>query len=454
MNEHRPPSVSRVLETADGRELAAAHGHSSAADAIRAAIGAVREAGVVATPEEVAQRAAAALTTSSRARLRPIWNLTGTVLHTNLGRAQMSEQAIVAASAAMERPVALEYNLEAGGRGERDDLVRELLAELTGAEASVLVNNNAAAVLLVLDTLARGGEVIVSRGELIEIGGAFRLPDIMAATGAKLREVGTTNRTHLNDYIGAINEDTRMILKVHPSNYRIQGFTKEVSATELAPIARERGIPLVNDLGSGTFSDLSQYGLPREQTVREAVAEGADIVTFSGDKLLGGPQAGLAVGRADLIAKLKKNPLKRALRLDKIRLAALEAVLRDYRAGRLSPTQVFLGRGAEEIVLAASAMAPRLAQCLGDQFVVEPAECESQVGSGASPTATMPSAGLAIRPSGSVSLVELAAALRGLDEPVIGRIRDGALLLDLRCLLPGQEQAFLANLRGLSIGAP
>lgn len=354
----------------------------------------------------------------------------------------------------MERPVAIEYDLEAGGRGERDDLVRELLAELTGAEASVLVNNNAAAVLLVLDTLARGGEVIVSRGELIEIGGAFRLPDIMAATGAKLREVGTTNRTHLNDYIDAINEDTRMILKVHPSNYRIEGFTKEVSAAELAPIARERGIPLVNDLGSGTFADLTEYGLPREQTVRDAVSEGADIVTFSGDKLLGGPQAGLAVGRADLIARLKKNPLKRALRLDKIRLAALEAVLRDYRANRPNPTEVFLGRPLEEIVSAANTLAPQLAQHLGDQFVVEPAECESQVGSGASPTATMPSAGLAIRPSGSVSLVELTAALRCLDEPVIGRIRDGALLLDLRCLLSGQEQAFLANLAGLSFGAP
>ncbi len=406
----------------------------------------------MATPDEVARRAAVALTTANRARLRPIWNLTGTVLHTNLGRAQLSEQAIVAASAAMRRPVALEYDLEAGGRGERDDLVRELLAELTSAEASVLVNNNAAAVLLVLDTLARGGEVIVSRGELIEIGGAFRLPDIMAATGARLREVGTTNRTHLKDYIGAINEDTRMILKVHPSNYRIEGFTKEVSVAELAPIARERGIPLVNDLGSGTFTDLTQFGLPHEPTVREAVSEGADIVTFSGDKLLGGPQAGLAVGRADLIAKLKKNPLKRALRIDKIRLAALEAVLRDYRAGRLNPTHFFLGRSAEEVSLQAKAIAPRLAQSLGEQFLVEVADCESQVGSGASPTATITSAGLSIRSSGSVPLVDLATALRGLDEPVIGRIRDGALLLDLRCLPPGQEEAFLANLAGLSFG--
>jgi L-seryl-tRNA(Ser) seleniumtransferase len=453
LNEHRPPSVSRVLETAEGRDLAVLHGHTPATDAVRAAIAIVRETGITATPEEVAQRATAALNNANRARLRPIWNLTGTVLHTNLGRAQLSEQAIAAASAAMERPVALEYDLDAGGRGERDDLVRELLVELTGAEASVLVNNNAAAVLLVLDTLARGGEVIVSRGELIEIGGAFRLPDIMAATGAKLREVGTTNRTHLKDYIGAINEDTRMILKVHPSNYRIEGFTKEVSAAELAPIARERGIPLVNDLGSGTFTDLSQYGLPREPTAREAVSEGADIVTFSGDKLLGGPQAGLAVGRADLIAKLKKNPLKRALRLDKIRLAALEAVLRDYRAGRANPTQIFLGRSAEDIGLRAQAIAPRLAESLGAQFSVEAIACESQVGSGASPTATMPSAGIAISRTGSVSLANLATALRGLDEPVIGRIRDGALLLDLRCLLPGQEEAFLANLAELSLGA-
>ena len=450
MNQYRPPSVSRVLETAEGRRLAAAHGHGPTADAIRAAIEGVRQAGLQPTAEEVATRAAAALAEQSRPRLRPTWNCTGTVLHTNLGRAQLGQRAVAAACAAMEGPVALEYDLEAGARGERDDLLREALAEITGAEASVLVNNNAAAVLLVLDTLARGGEVIVSRGELIEIGGAFRMPDIMEATGARLREVGTTNRTHLKDYAAAINDETRMILKVHPSNYRIEGFTKEVTAAELAPLARERGIPLVNDLGSGTLVDLARFGLPHEPTVHEAVAEGADIVTFSGDKLLGGPQAGLAVGRADLIARLKRNPLKRALRLDKIRLAALEAVLQDYRAGHPSPTEVFLSRKAEDIAARAEALAPLVAKAIGEGFAVELAACESQVGSGAAPSATLPSAGLAIRAEGgSAGLEELAAALRRLDQPVIGRIRDQALVLDLRCLLPDQEDVFLANLAGL-----
>ncbi len=454
MSEYRPPSVSRVLETAEGRRLSAAHGHAPTADAIRTAIAVAREAGRAMSAEELAGCAASTLAEESRARLRPIWNCTGTVLHTNLGRAQLGQRAVAAACAAMERPVALEYDLEAGARGERDDLVRELLAEITGAEASVLVNNNAAAVLLVLDTLARGGEVIVSRGELIEIGGAFRMPDIMEATGARLREVGTTNRTHLKDYIAAINDETRMILKVHPSNYRIEGFTKEVTAAELAPLARERGIPLVNDLGSGTLVDLARFGLPHEPTVREAVAEGADIVTFSGDKLLGGPQAGLAVGRAHLIARLKRNPLKRALRLDKIRLAALEAVLQDYRAGHPSPTEMFLSRKTDEIAARAEALAPLVAQAIGAGLSVEVTACQSQVGSGAAPSAAIPSAGLAIRAEGgSAGLDELAAALRRLDQPVIGRIRDHALILDLRCLLPHQEEAFLANLAGLERAA-
>jgi len=447
----RPPSVSRVLETAMGRRLCAEHGHAPTVAAIREAIDGVRLAGRAAAPEELAVQASAVLAEQGRAGLRPIWNLTGTILHTNLGRAQLGAGAIAAASAAMARPVALEYDLEAGGRGERDDLVRDLLAELSGAEASVLVNNNAAAVLLVLDTLARGGEVIVSRGELIEIGGAFRMPDIMAATGARLREVGTTNRTHLRDYAEAITDETRMILKVHPSNFRIEGFTSEVGAAELAPLARRAGIPLVNDLGSGTLVDLGRFGLPPEPTVREAVAEGADIVTFSGDKLLGGPQAGFAVGRADLVERLKRNPLKRALRMDKIRLAALEAVLRDYRAGRANPTLVYLGRTEEEIAESAARIAPHAAEALGPHFSVEVVGCRSQVGSGASPTSTLPSAGLAIRPLGALTLDRLALALRRLPEPVIGRIRDGALLLDLRCLLAQEEAGFLENLAGLAL---
>jgi len=354
----------------------------------------------------------------------------------------------------MAQPVALEYDLATGKRGERDSAVRESLRALTGAESAVLVNNNAAAVMLVLDTFARGGEVIVSRGELIEIGGAFRLPDIMAATGARLREVGTTNRTHLRDYEQAVNEDTRLIMKVHPSNFRIEGFTSSVSAAELAPLAQKHGIPLVNDLGSGTLVDLARYGLPAEPTVAEAVAEGAQLVTFSGDKLLGGPQAGFVVGNAELVGRLSSNPLKRALRLDKIRLAAIEALLADYRTAAnpeaAVPTLAFLARKPADIAARASKLVSQIGRALGEGFAVSAEECRSQVGSGASPAATVPSPGIAIRATGVETLEELAARMRALPEPVIGRIATGALWLDFRCLLPAMEPSFLANLAQLA----
>ncbi|MXP40748.1 L-seryl-tRNA(Sec) selenium transferase [Altererythrobacter soli] len=447
--EARPPSVSLLLESDAGRALAATHGHKPAVAAIRAAIAEARQSGSFA-PDRLLQMAAQSLS-ARRPNLRPVWNLTGTVLHTNLGRALLSERAVAAATVAMQRPVALEYDVAGGARGERDSVVREALRALTGAEGAVLVNNNAAAVTLMLDTFARGGEVIVSRGELIEIGGAFRLPDIMAATGARLREVGTTNRTHLRDYEAAIGEDTRLIMKVHPSNFRIEGFTSEVTAAVLAPLARKHGIPLVNDLGSGTLVDLSRYALPKEPTVAEAIAEGADIVTFSGDKLLGGPQAGLAVGRAELIGRMARNPLKRALRLDKIRLAALEATLEDYRTAAnpdgAVPTLFFLARRADEIAARAARLVAPVAEVLGEDFEVRVEECRSQVGSGASPTATLPSAGLAIRGD---SLEDLASRLRSLPEPVIGRIAEGALWLDLRCLAREDEARFLANLAHLA----
>lgn len=442
----RPPSVSALLESEAGRALAAEHGHKPAVAAIRRAIETARETRRFDAQSLLAD-AAAAFSARDLGKLRPVWNLTGIVLHTNLGRALLPEKAASAAAAAMTRPVALEYDLASGKRGERDSVLREHLRRLTGAESAVLVNNNAAAVMLVLDTLAKGGEVIVSRGELIEIGGSFRLPDIMAATGARLVEVGTTNRTHLQDYEAAITDETRLIMKVHPSNFRIEGFTSEVSAAQLAPLARRHGIALVNDLGSGTLVDLSRYGLPKEPTVAEALAEGADIVTFSGDKLLGGPQAGFAIGRAELIGRLANNPMKRALRLDKIRLAALEALLDIYCTAAnpddAVPTLALLARREDELAARAAVMAPKVAAALGEPFTVEAEPCRSQVGSGASPTATLPSACLAIRGG---DLDALAARLRSLREPVIGRISEGALRFDLRCLARADEPRFLANL--------
>ena len=348
----------------------------------------------------------------------------------------------------MEHPVALEYDLDAGSRGSRDDAVAALLSELAGCEASLLVNNNAAAVMLVLATFAGHAserrEVIVSRGELIEIGGAFRIPDIMAATGARLREVGTTNRTHLRDYEAALSDETALIMKVHPSNFRIEGFTSEVPTAQLAGLARKAGVPLVNDLGSGTLRDIGELGLPREPTVAQTVAEGADIVTFSGDKLLGGPQAGFAIGQADLVDAMKRHPMKRAMRLDKIRLAALEATLRDYRAGRANPTWIAMQRDPNEIARAAERLAARLGSVLGEGFTVEAVPSTCQVGSGAAPTATLPSSALAITPPLGQSAEALAGALRDRETPVIGRIREGRLMLDLRCLRPEQEDAFVA----------
>ena len=307
-----------------------------------------------------------------------------------------------------------------------------------------------------LNTLARGKRAIVSRGELIEIGGAFRMPDIMARAGTKLVEIGTTNRTHAKDYAAALEEPAGLILKVHTSNYRIEGFTKEVSARELAAIAREKATPLVNALGSGVLVDLVRYGLKREPTVAEAVAEGADLVTFSGDKLLGGPQAGFIVGRKDLIARINKNPMKRALRVDKIRLAALEATLKLYRdPDRLVkslPTLASLARSRDDIEAQARRIAPQVQEKVRDGFVVDVAACASEVGSGASPVETIASAGLAIRPreaKGQRALIALTNALRELPWPVVGRISDGALVLDLRCL--NDDGAFIANLAHLKM---
>ena len=453
------PAVATVLAAAEASPILERHGRIATTDAIRQAIDEARERlrtvpAAAPSAAELARRAADLLEAHAPS-LRAVFNLTGTVLHTNLGRALLAEAAIKAATEAMRHAVALEYDLGDGRRGERDDHVRALLRELTGAGDATVVNNNAAAVLLCLNTFALDRDAVVSRGELIEIGGSFRMPDIMARAGARMVEVGTTNRTHAADYRNALNERTGLVLKVHASNYRIQGFTAEVGAPELAAIADAAGVPLLNDLGSGSLVDLSVHGLAKEPTVREAVAVGAKLVTFSGDKLLGGPQAGFIVGERALIERINRNPLKRALRVDKIRLAAIEATLKLYRdpdrlAERL-PTLRFLARAKPAIEAQARRLQPAVAERLGETFAVEVGDCLSQVGSGALPLDTLGSAALLVRPRGSQSaLASLAAALRALPRPVIGRIADGALRLDLRCLGEDEEVAFLANLDRLA----
>jgi L-seryl-tRNA(Ser) seleniumtransferase len=454
------PGVDAVLRSAEGLALAAQYGRPLLLDAVRTILAGRRAAQEPASVETIAIAAGVSLATLVQPSQRRVFNLTGTVLHTNLGRAPLPEEAIAAATAAMRDPTTLEYELESGRRGERDSHVSGWLTRLTGAEAALAVNNNAGALVLALNALALGRETIVSRGELIEIGGSFRLPDIMARAGTRLVEVGTTNRTHLADFENAIGPETGLILKAHTSNYAIAGFTAAVPALKLAATARKRGIPFIEDLGSGTLVNLEDWGLPHEPTVAQAVAQGADLVTFSGDKLLGGPQAGLVVGRADLVARLAKNPLKRALRLDKIRLAALEAVLRLYAdperlASRL-PALRLLARPQAEIEALARRLLPAMQQAFAGVADVAIVNTRSQIGSGALPVSLLPSAGLGLRPAGGgksgAAVDALAKVLRRLPIPVIARIEAGCVLLDLRCL--EDEEGFLAQLGALRLPVP
>ena len=458
------PSVDRLLTSDSASVALAEYGHAAVVKTARDVLNEVRSAiregvkpDVTATTllAEISRRLAA----SDMPSLRPVYNLTGTVLHTNLGRAFLPEEAIAEVSAVARGASNLEYDLAAGQRGDRDSHLDELVCEITGAEAATVVNNNAAAVMLVLNTLAIGKEVPVSRGELVEIGGSFRIPDIMARSGCRLAEVGTTNRTHLKDFASAIGPDTAMIMKVHTSNYVIQGFTKEVPERQIADLCHEHQLPFVNDLGSGTLANLEDYGLPHEPTPMDALKDGADVVTFSGDKLLGGPQAGLIVGRKDLIDRIKSNPMKRALRCDKMTITALSAVLRRYRdPARLAeklPVLKALARPANEIREVAQKAVATCQKALQGIAEVSVIDCESEIGSGALPTRTIPSCGLAIklhsnRKSGSgTQLNQLVESFRALPMPVIGRIQDDTLIFDLRCL--NDETAFIAQLEKLEI---
>ncbi len=375
--------------------------------------------------------------TADEPAMKSVVNATGVVLHTNLGRAILPEAAIEALDAAARSAVNLEFDLEGGGRGDRDALVESELCALTGAEAATVVNNNAAAVLLALTAIAEGREVVVSRGELIEIGGSFRLPDVMTRSGARLREVGTTNRTHPDDYESAIGAETALLLKVHPSNYRVVGFTSEVSLEELVRIGRARGIPVMEDLGAGALVDMNAYGLPREPIVAERISAGADLVSFSGDKLLGGPQAGIVVGRREMIAKLKSNALKRALRCDKLTLAALSATLRLYlRSSDLKnqiPTLRYLTRSIPEMKQIAPRSRDILSERLAAEFTCEIIESTSQIGSGALPTEELPT--LAIRVTHpKISASAIAEIFRRARPPIIGRVTDDRFQLDLRTI--------------------
>ena len=466
----RLPSVERILADASCTALIEKYGRTQTLAAVRALLAELRkqiaasnatETPPMAVIDEIAALNAVLAGRLARAAILPlkqVFNLTGTVLHTNLGRALLPEVAINAVGEALRAPMNLEFDLATGKRGDRDDLVEDLLCELTGAEAATVVNNNAAAVLLMLSALAPRREVIVSRGELVEIGGEFRIPDVMTRAGAKLREVGATNRTHLRDYADAIGPRSALLMKVHCSNYAIQGFTASVEVDQLAQLGKMHNLPTVVDLGSGTLVDLSQYGLPCETTVRQTIEAGADLVTFSGDKLLGGPQAGLIVGRADLIKKIKRHPLKRALRVGKLTLAALAPVLALYRSPEFLPQQLttlrLLTRPQAAMRAQAEVLLPLMQQALGNGYVVAAEPLFSQIGSGALPVDLLLSYGFSVRvsrsqvtrPRGKSGLIQIEKWLRELPRPVIGRIANDTLWLDLRCLETADEAQFIAQL--------
>ena len=410
----------------------------------------IGERAAPATVEVLAERVVERARRSGLFSLRPVINAQGVVLHTNLGRALLSSLALERLQAVASAYSNLELDLARKARGSRYSHVEAVLRRLTGAEDALVVNNNAAAVLLALETLAHGREVIVSRGELIEIGGEFRIPDIMLRSGAVLREVGATNRTHLRDYADAITSETALLLKVHTSNYRVVGFTADVSSRELVELGRERGIPVMEDLGSGSLVDLRPWGFPYEPTVQETVAAGVDLVSFSGDKLLGGPQAGIVVGRRGIVSRLKKNPWNRALRIDKFTIAALEATLYAYEAGtalQTVPTLAMLTEPLAAVRSRARGVLRRLTPEVRQRLGASVADDRGMVGGGALPTVELPTAGVAVGTSGDAAM-RIDEALRVGDLPVVGRIAHDRLFLDCRTVLPAQVSLLAQALTG------
>jgi len=454
----RIPSVDKILGLPSLAPLEARYGRPLVKRELQALLAALRAEQEIFIEGVFTKRLEATLQAVTRPGLGPVINLTGTVIHTNLGRALMSEAAVEAVVSCMRNYNALEFDLRTGERGDRDDVVEALLCRLTGAEAATVVNNCAAAVLLGLVALGARREVLISRGEQIEIGGAFRMPDIMRAANCRLVEVGTTNRTHLRDFADAITEKASLIVKAHRSNYAVTGFTAEVADADLARLAKERGLLYMVDLGSGALVDMSRWGLPREPLPSDSLSAGADVVMFSGDKLLGGPQAGIIVGSKAAIQKIKKHPLKRALRVSKMVMAALEGTLRIYDSDHLLaerlPVLAMLTRTPEDVEAVAQRTAPQLARVLGEDFTAQVVPCMSQIGSGALPEERLASFGVrmalvprhpqAKRPS--KALQAALAHLRALPVPIVGRIKDDALLFDCRCLLPEHEALLRRNL--------
>lgn len=440
------PSVDKLLSSAEFRDTIGVYGHTRTSESIREYLAALRvhvrhnHDHPIPNIANIAVTISTSLEAKNSSSLQPVLNLTGTVLHTNLGRAALPASALEAVTRSASGNTNLEFDLAKGKRGDRDDHIENLLCELTGAEAVTVVNNNAAAVLICLNTFAFGKEVCISRGELVEIGGSFRIPEVMEKSGCTLRELGATNRTHLKDYANVINEYTALLMKVHTSNYEIRGFTQEVSYEELAVLAKEKDLPFLADLGSGTLVNLENYGLEHEPTVQEVLKAGTDVVTFSGDKLLGGPQCGIIAGRRELIDQVKNNPLKRALRVDKMTMAALSEVLKLYRHPealiRDLPTIRHLARQPDEIRSIAEKVLPAFIKSAGDKAKVSIIPSSSQIGSGALPLDQLPSFSVQIQPitESDSALQQLTRAFREMPVPVVGRLHDGALLFDVRTL--------------------